>query len=83
MFLFPPFFVMLQKVFMKTFNAFTKPFEEPQRSVTIKIQVNFSPPRSGREGLQKETAYIYFVNIFSEENDCVDMVIIMNSCSWT
>ena len=29
------------KGLMKTFNAFIKPFEAPQRNVRIKIQVNF------------------------------------------
>ena len=37
---------------MKILKALRKPFETPQRSVKIKILVNFSPrPESGQEGL--------------------------------
>ena len=39
-FIFPLFFGAL-KGFMKTFKAFIEPFEAPQRSVKIKIQVKF------------------------------------------
>ena len=43
---------------MKAFKAFTKPFEEAQQSVKIKIEVNFSlRPRSEREGLIRLTSY--------------------------
>ena len=38
--------------FMKALKAFRKLFEAPQRSVKIKISLNFShPPRLGREEL--------------------------------
>ena len=38
---------------MKALKAFIKPFETPQRSVKIKIKLNFSSlrPGLGREGL--------------------------------
>ena len=36
-FLFSHFFVVPEKVFMKVFMAFIKPFEAPQRSAKIKI----------------------------------------------
>ena len=40
------------KGLMKAFQAFTKPFEAPQRSLIIKIKVIFSfRPESGLEGL--------------------------------
>ena len=41
------FFVVPQKVFIKTFKAFIKPFVTPQRSVKIKIKVNFLFIRPG------------------------------------
>ena len=40
------------KGLMKAFQAFTKPFEAPKRSLIIKIKVIFSlRPESGLEGL--------------------------------
>ena len=39
--IFSDFFVVPQKSFMKALEAFIKPFEVLQRSVKIKIQVNF------------------------------------------
>ena len=35
------FFCGASKVFMKVLGTFVKPFEEPERSAKIKIEVNF------------------------------------------
>ena len=53
------------KGFMKAFETFIKPFEAPQRSVKIKIQLNFFS--SSKIGTLRVNV-IKLVNITSKEN---------------
>ena len=50
---------------MKAFEAFIKPFEVPQRSEKIKIEINFSLcPVSGREGLTNNKKFMFIPKLF-------------------
>ena len=50
---------------MKAFKAFIKPSEGPQRSVKIKIYINFSlRPGSGRKGLSNEGSFTLLTTSF-------------------
>ena len=51
---------------MKVLKTFIKPFEEPQRSVKIKIQVNFFP-LSIRDGMGRDK-----VNFFDQATNEVN-----------
>ena len=53
---------------MKAFKAFIKTFKAPQRSVKIKIEINFFSfrPGLGQEGLLFEMCYRLY--ILSEKN---------------
>ena len=57
-FLFLHFFVVLQKVLWKPLKGFIKPFYAPQRSVKIKVNINFISStriRAGRVIIQEKT----------------------------
>ena len=58
---------MAQKKFMKAFKVFIKPFEAPQGSVKIKIQVNFfSLSGIGAERVKQPSCLTWRLNFRSK-----------------